>query len=89
MRSRRDDITGMLYEEIGEGLIRVTNGARTGTFRAMGEWVEGDQTEADLHMLEWVGGQNIAPALRGHVRIPTRTLHHVAAKFTPKIDDGD
>jgi phenylpropionate dioxygenase-like ring-hydroxylating dioxygenase large terminal subunit len=49
--------TGALYETIGEGLVRVTEGAgATGVFRSDGRWQAGELREADPHLLGWVGG---------------------------------
>ena len=45
------------YEEIGDGLVRVTAAdGRSGIFKSTGQWVEGELTEANLHMLVWTGG---------------------------------
>ncbi len=47
------------YEEIGDGLVRVTTeDGVTGTFRADGRWVEGKLRDANLHMLIYTGGPN-------------------------------
>lgn len=60
MRRKRHPLSGTLYEEIGEGLVRVTRNNASGVFRCDGRWLEGDVTQADLHMLVWVGAPNIS-----------------------------
>jgi hypothetical protein len=64
MRSKRDSIGGMLYEEIGDGLVRVTDGEQVGVFSWTGEWVDGARLEPALHMLVWVGGRDMPEGLR-------------------------
>lgn len=49
-----------LYEELGDGLVRVTDRhKRTGIFKWDGPWVEGELTECSLHMLIWCGGPQL------------------------------
>jgi len=49
-----------MFEEIGDGLVKVTDEAgRSGVFRWDGPYVEGELTEASLHMLIWCGGPRI------------------------------
>ena len=59
MRRLRHALSGTLYEAIGDGRVRVTRGDNTGLFQWTGEWVEGDLTQADLHMLVHVGGPEL------------------------------
>jgi len=52
--------TKALYEQDGQGRIRVTLGGRVGIFQADGRWVEGDLRECDPQLCGWVGGPQIA-----------------------------
>lgn len=53
-------INGQTYEELGDGLVRVTDaGGATGIFRTDGRWVEGDLRQANIHMLVYTGGPMI------------------------------
>jgi hypothetical protein len=68
------DVAGkQTFEEIGDGLVRVTSAAgRSGVFRWTGEWVEGDLTECNLHMLSWTGGPTFPKALNYRwTQVPT------------------
>jgi len=61
MRKKRHPLSGALYEDLGNGLVRVAKGNDVGIFHSDGRWVEGDLTFADLHMLVWVGGRELPP----------------------------
>lgn len=65
MRREPHPISGAVYEEVGEGIVRVENvkDGRQGTFRWDGTWVEGELTHADPHFLLYVGGPKL-PAHR-------------------------
>ncbi|MDB5159704.1 MAG: hypothetical protein JWR50_4411 [Mucilaginibacter sp.] len=53
------------FEEIGDGLVRVTTAdGREGIFKSTGQWVEGELTEANLHMLVWTGGPRLPQDFR-------------------------
>jgi len=52
--------TKALYEQDGQGRIRVTLGDRVGIFQTDGRWVEGDLRECDPQLCGWVGGPQIA-----------------------------
>lgn len=52
--------TKALYEQDGNGRIRVTQGDKTGIFETNGRWVEGDLRECDPQLCGWVGGPQIA-----------------------------
>ena len=62
MRKKQHPLSGALYEELGDGLVRVTKQGTSGVFRWDGGWVEGDLTYADPHLLIWVGGRSLPPA---------------------------
>ncbi len=50
-----------LYEQDGNGLVRVTTkDGRTGLFRTDGAWVEGELFECDPQLCGWVGGPKVA-----------------------------
>ena len=57
MRRKQHPLSGAIYEDMGEGLVRVEKAGAVGVFRADGRWVEGELTYADPHLLIWVGGQ--------------------------------
>jgi hypothetical protein len=50
------------FEELGDGKVKVTaEDGRTGIFRWDGPYIEGDLTEANIHMLNWTGGPTVPP----------------------------
>jgi hypothetical protein len=51
--------TKALYEQDGEGHVRVTDGDRVGVFGADGHWIAGDLRECDPQLCGWVGGPQI------------------------------
>jgi len=62
-------MSGAVYESLEDGLVRVTDGSRTGWFRPDGGHVRGALRDADLHFVAWVGGPKLpgrsgAPASR-------------------------
>ena len=66
MRSEIHPFSGMTYEEIGDGKVRVSKGDDYGVFDWEGRWLEGNLTYADPNMLGFVGGPTIEndPGLR-------------------------
>ena len=63
MRREPHPISGVIYEEIGDGKVRVEN-PKTGVhgvFTWDGKWLEGDLTYADPHMRVYIGGQDLPP----------------------------
>ena len=48
-----------LYEQDGEGHVRVTDGDRVGLFTTTGKWIEGELRECDPQLCGWVGGPQI------------------------------
>lgn len=55
-------MTQQTYEEIGEGLVRVTNrDGRTGIFTLDGQWLEGEVKDANTNMLVYTAGPNMPP----------------------------
>jgi hypothetical protein len=48
--------TGALYEQDGEGHIRVSLDGRSGLFHGDGRWISGEIREADPHLCGWVSG---------------------------------
>jgi hypothetical protein len=57
MRRKVHPLSGAVYEDLGNGLVSVDKAGKKGIFKSTGEYVEGDLTFADLHMLVWVGGK--------------------------------
>jgi hypothetical protein len=76
MRRKVHPLSHAVYEELGDGLVRVTKGEQQGVFKATGQYVEGDLTFADLHMLVWVGGRELPRgANRGQRQAQPEILH--------------
>lgn len=63
LRCEPHPISGAVYQELGDGLVRVEDKERglSGVFRWDGTWVEGDLTHADFHFLRYIGGPNLPP----------------------------
>jgi phenylpropionate dioxygenase-like ring-hydroxylating dioxygenase large terminal subunit len=61
MRCLPHPISGAVYEELGDGLVKVDDKAKgkSGTFKYDGTWIEGDLTQADLHYLGFIGGPTL------------------------------
>lgn len=72
MRKYFMQLTNEMYEELGEGLVRVTDGdGKSGIFKWNGSWVEGNLRQANNHMLAFCGGPNIPKEFNFHwVRSP-------------------
>jgi hypothetical protein len=49
-----------LYEQDGDGNVRVTLGNSVGRFTAEGVWIDGDVFEADPQFCGWIGGPKVA-----------------------------
>jgi hypothetical protein len=49
-----------LYEQDGQGHIKVTHGDRVGLFTTTGTWLSGELRECDPQLCGWVGGPQIA-----------------------------
>lgn len=63
MRTEPHPISGMIYEELGDGLVRVSRDSGAfGVFRYDGTYIEGEVTHADVHFLNYVGGPTLPPA---------------------------
>jgi hypothetical protein len=60
VRQLRHPLSGAIYEENGDGLVRVSKDGQWGTFTAGGEWVDGPLKHADPHVCLWVGGRQVA-----------------------------
>ena len=60
MLGLKHPFTRALYEQDGEGNVRVTHNGRVGVFRVDGTWIEGDIFEADPQMCGWIGGPKVA-----------------------------
>jgi hypothetical protein len=75
MRKKQHPLSGTIYEDLGDGLVRVTRGEASGVFKTGGQWVEGDITQADLHMLVWVGGRELPPGANFNQRVGREIVH--------------
>lgn len=60
MRGILHPFSKALYEQDGNGNIRVTDGERSGIFGVDGRWMSGELLECDPHMCGWVGGPIVA-----------------------------
>ena len=49
-----------LYEQDGEGNIKVTDGDRVGYFAIDGRWIRGHLRECDPQLCGWIGGIQVA-----------------------------
>ena len=63
LRCEPHPISGAVYQELGDGLVRVEDTAKgkSGLVRYDGVWIEGDLTYADPHLLRHVGGPDLPP----------------------------
>jgi phenylpropionate dioxygenase-like ring-hydroxylating dioxygenase large terminal subunit len=63
VRREPHPITGVIYEEIEKGVVRVQDPAtgKQGLFKADGTWLEGEITYADPHLLVYIGGPDLPP----------------------------
>lgn len=61
MRCEPHPFSGVIYEEQGEGIVKVKNpnDGKEGYFRWDGNWLEGEITQADPHLLIYVGGPDL------------------------------
>jgi hypothetical protein len=60
LRKWRYPLEKQEYEEVGDGTVRVTcDDGRSGLFTVNGRYLEGDLTQASLHMLVWTGGPRL------------------------------
>lgn len=48
-----------LYEQDGNGNVRVILGDTVGLFRGDGSWIEGEMFEADPQMCGWIAGPKV------------------------------
>ena len=50
-------LNGWVYEDLGDGIVQVTTPkGKSGKFTTAAEWIEGDLTDANPHLCDWVGG---------------------------------
>ena len=63
MRREPHPFSGAVYEEIGDGLVRVDDNlkGKSGIFKWDGTYVEGSLTYADPHFLFLIGGPDLPP----------------------------
>ena len=60
MNGIKHPFTGALYEQAGDGRVRVTKRDRVGVFGRDGRWIEGELEEADPQLCGWVAGPIVA-----------------------------
>ncbi len=60
MLGMKHPFTRALYEQDGNGNVRVSLNGRTGLFRPDGSWIEGEIYEADPQLCGWIGGPKVA-----------------------------
>ncbi len=60
MLGMRHPFTKALYEQDGNGNVRVSHHGKVGLFTPEGRWLEGDIFEADPQLCGWVGGPKVA-----------------------------
>jgi len=67
LRKYRHVAMKQTFEELGDGLVKVTaDDGRTGVFQWRGPHVEGELTQANVHMLVWTGGPDLPDDCRFH-----------------------
>ncbi len=60
MLGMRHPFTRALYEQDGNGNVRVSKDGKAGLFTSSGEWLDGEIFEADPQLCGWVGGPKVA-----------------------------
>lgn len=60
MLGMRHPFTKALYEQDGNGNVRVSKDGKYGLFTPDGRWLEGEIFEADPQLCGWVGGPKVA-----------------------------
>lgn len=60
MKGLRHPFTRALYEQDGDGHIRVTDGEQVGIFTTDGRWLRGELRACDPQLCGWVGGVQFA-----------------------------
>src|SRR5215475_5941667 len=80
VRCEPHPISGFIYQEVGDGLVRVEDREhnRTGLFKWDGTWLVGDLTYADPDLLTYVGGPTVPP--EHDVYWPMLPLDHDGSK---------
>jgi len=59
MLGMRHPFSNALYEQDGNGNVRVTMNGKWGLFRPDGSYVDGDVFEADPQLCGWVAGPKV------------------------------
>jgi phenylpropionate dioxygenase-like ring-hydroxylating dioxygenase large terminal subunit len=81
VRSEVHPLSGAIYEELGDGKVRVTKAKKYGIFDWEGHHYEGDLKHADPHLLQWVGGPDLP---EGYVEQDFRRRARMIANETAK-----
>ena len=61
-------LTGAVFTLLDTGLIEVNDDGKTGIFHPDGRHESGELKHADLHMLGWLGGRQLADDQNRHAR---------------------
>ena len=56
----RHPLSGAIYCLQDDGLVRVEHDGKSGLFHADGSWHSGQLTQADIHLVGWIGGPQLA-----------------------------
>jgi hypothetical protein len=59
MLGQRHPFSQHMYEQDGNGNVLVSDGDRSGLFRADGSWISGEIFEADPQMCGWIAGPKV------------------------------
>ena len=59
MLGMRHPFSNALYEQDGNGNVRVTKNGKSGLFRPDGSYIDGEVFEADPQLCGWVAGPKV------------------------------
>lgn len=63
IRQLQHPLNGWLYEDLGDEEVQVTTPkGKTGRFTVEGKWLEGELTDANPHLCNWVSGKQLSGA---------------------------
>jgi NAD(P)-dependent dehydrogenase (short-subunit alcohol dehydrogenase family) len=69
---KKHPLTGAIYEDLGEGRVRVSEGDRSGVYDQQGRCVEGDAFDVDPHLITYIGGPPLRSRPSDRPRVRTR-----------------
>ncbi|MCS5575720.1 MAG: hypothetical protein NZ789_22560, partial [Pseudomonadales bacterium] len=77
-------LNGWVYEDLGDEVVKVTTPkGKTGKFSVDAEWIEGELTDANPHLCNWVGGRKLAASAMAQ---DPRTISRVREKLGNAAD---